>query len=118
SLALRASASAALLALAGIAVADSPSIATPTGPVQVLRITPSGHVESAQRQVVIQFDRPMIILGAAPPRLDSAAVTIEPALDCNWHWVNTATLACELGEHGSKPHTPGYKRFGYQVEQG
>ncbi|HEY1773003.1 MAG TPA: alpha-2-macroglobulin family protein [Gammaproteobacteria bacterium] len=118
SLALRASASAALLALAGIASADVPSIATPTGAVQVLRITPSGQVESAQRQVVIQFDRPMIVLGAAPPRLDSVPVTITPALDCNWHWVNTSTLACELAEHGSKPHTPGYNRFGYQVEQG
>src|SRR5579859_6873839 len=104
SLALRASASAALVALAGIAAADTPSIATPAGPVQVLRITPLGHVQSAQRQVVIQFDRPMIVLGAAPPRLDSVPVSIEPALACNWHWVNTATLACELGEHGNKPH--------------
>ena len=118
SLALRASASVALLALAGISSADTPSIATPSGAVQVLRITPSGQVESAQRQVVIQFDRPMIVLGAAPPKLDSAPVTITPALQCNWHWVNTSTLACELGEHGSKPHMPGYDRFGYQVEQG
>src|SRR5579872_1874392 len=118
SLALRASASAALVAFVGIAAADTPSIATPTGPVQVLRITPSGRVESAQRQVVIQFDRPMIVLGAAPPKLDKVPVSIEPTLDCNWHWVNTSTLACELGEHGSKPHTPGYHRFGYQVEQG
>ncbi len=118
SLVLRVSASVVLVALAGIASADAPSIATPTGPVQVLRITPSGQVESAQRQVAIQFDRPMIVLGAAPPHLDSVPVTITPTLNCNWHWVNTSTLVCELGEHGSKPRTPGYERFGYQVEQG
>ncbi|HEY3645696.1 MAG TPA: MG2 domain-containing protein, partial [Gammaproteobacteria bacterium] len=118
SLALRASATAALLALAGISSADTQSIATPSGAVQVLRITPSGQVESAQRQVVIQFDRPMVVLGAAPPKLDSVPVDIAPALDCSWHWVNTSTLACELGEHRSKPGTPGYARFGYQVEQG
>lgn len=118
SLALRASVSVALLALAGISAADTAAIDTPTGSVQVLRVTPSGQVESAQRQVVIQFDRPMIVLGAAPPKLEQVPVTITPALECSWHWVNTSTLACELGEHGSKPRAPGYGRFGYQVEQG
>jgi len=117
-LALRASAFVVSVALAGISAADTPSIETPTGAVQVLRITPSGDTQSFQRQVVIQFDRPMIVLGAAPPKLESVPVTITPALVCNWHWVNTSSLACELGEHCSEPRSPGYRRFGYQVGQG
>src|SRR5690349_22512654 len=99
SLALRASAFVALAFTAAVSVADTPGISTPSGAVQVMRITPDGETESAQRQVLIQFDRPMVVLGSVPPKLDKVPVSITPALDCNWHWVNTSTLTCELGEH-------------------
>lgn len=113
-LALRASALVFFVSTAALAAADAPSIGTPSGPVQVLRITPEGETESTQRQIVIQFDRPMVVLGSVPPKLESVPVTITPALACNWHWVNTSSLACELGEHSIA--APG--RFGYQAEQG
>ncbi len=110
-LALRASLSILFLGCAALASADTPKIDTPSGPVQVLRITPEGEVNSAQRQVVIQFDRPMVVLGSVPPRLDNVPVNITPALDCNWHWVNTATLACELGSQ-KKPALEGSYSYG------
>ena len=113
-LALRAFALVFFVSTTALAGADAPSIGTPTGAVQVLRVTPEGDTESAQRQIVIQFDRPMVVLGSVPPKLESVPVTIVPALACNWHWVNTSSLACELGEHADA--APG--RFGYQVEQG
>lgn len=114
SLALRASASVALVLVAAVSVADTPGIGTPSGPVEVLRITPDGDTQSAQRQVVIQFDRPMVVLGSVPPKLDKVPVSITPALECNWHWVNTSTLTCELGEHAAVD----YRHFGFQEGQG
>ncbi|HEX4299787.1 MAG TPA: hypothetical protein VH327_02865, partial [Gammaproteobacteria bacterium] len=121
-IALRASAFFALIVLTGLAAADTPGIATPGGAVQVLRVTPSGDTRSFQRQVVIQFDRPMVVLGSVPPRLDSAPVTITPVLPCNWHWLNTSTLACELGERSgeaaAQAESRTHARMGMQVEQG
>jgi alpha-2-macroglobulin len=97
-----------LLSAACLCSADTTGIAVPSGPVQVLRITPQGDTYSYQRQIVVQFDRPMIVLGAAPPRLKSVLVSIKPSLDCNWHWVNPTTLTCELGERGGASGSPGY----------
>jgi hypothetical protein len=115
-LALRAYSLVLFVCIAGLAAADSPGIVTPSGAVQVLRITPDGDTYSYQRQIIVQFDRPMVVLGAAPPRLESVPVEIAPAPVCNWHWVNTSSLACELGERGGGAATAA--RWGYQVEQG
>ncbi|HEV2333275.1 MAG TPA: MG2 domain-containing protein [Gammaproteobacteria bacterium] len=117
--ALRAAVFVLFICLAGASAADTPAITTPTGPVQVLRITPDGSTQSYQRQVTVQFDRPMVVLGSVPPKLDKVPVDITPALGCNWHWVNTSTLTCELGERSALPG-PGPRRhhLGSQVEQG
>lgn len=118
SLALRASAFIAFISIAGLCAADTTGISTPSGAVQVLRITPEGDTYSYQRQIVVQFDRPMVVLGSVPPKLENVPVSVSPAVACNWHWVNTSTLTCELGEHaGLNPATMS-QRFGSQVEQG
>ena len=101
--------------ITSLAAADTPGVETPSGPVQVLRITPDGDTNSSERQIVVQFDRPMVVLGSVPPKLDNVPVSITPALECNWHWVNTSTLACELSERGA---TRTREWQGFQVEQG
>jgi alpha-2-macroglobulin len=82
-----------------------------------MRITPQGDTNSSQRQIVVQFDRPMVVLGSASPKLATVPVTIKPALNCNWHWLNTSTLACELGERGGATFN-GSPSYGVQAEQG
>ncbi len=67
-------------------------------PLRVDRITPEGEDVPAGRQVVIQFNRPVVSLGRMERPAGQVPVTITPALRCQWRWLNTSALACQLGE--------------------
>jgi hypothetical protein len=64
----------------------------------VRRITPSGNDVPLTRQLVLEFDRPMVPLGAMERRGEELPVRIEPTLACHWRWLNPDTLACNLDE--------------------
>jgi uncharacterized protein YfaS (alpha-2-macroglobulin family) len=74
--------------------------------VQVQRITPAGGDVPAGRQIVIQFNRAMVPVGRMERRDDEIPVDISPALPCEWRWLNTSALACQLSEAAAlKPAT-------------
>lgn len=73
---------------------------------RILRVTPSGVEAPAGRQIVIQFDRPVVPLGRMERNAEELAITIEPPINCQWRWLNPANLACNLDEKdGLQPAT-------------
>ncbi len=68
---------------------------------RVQRITPAGLEVPPGRQLVIQFDRPVVPLGRMARSAEEIPVTIEPPLNCQWRWLDPATLTCILGERDS-----------------
>ncbi|EKD34606.1 MAG: hypothetical protein ACD_75C02264G0002, partial [uncultured bacterium] len=65
---------------------------------RILRITPTGKEVAPGRQIVIQFDRPVVPLGRMERSGAELPITMEPRLNCQWRWLNSATLACNLSE--------------------
>ncbi len=77
-----------------------------TEPLQLLRITPDGNDVPLGRQIVFQFNRPVVPVGRMQRDASEIPVIITPELDCRWHWINTSALACQLGEKSAlKPAT-------------
>jgi len=76
------------------------------GRLEVLRITPAGSEVPAGRQIVIEFDRPVVPLGRMERTAAEIPASIEPQLECHWRWLAPATLACNLDEESAlKPAT-------------
>ncbi len=87
---------------------------------RILSITPSGEEVPPGRQVVIQFDRPVVPLGRMDRKSDELPITIEPRLECQWRWLNGSTLACNLNEEDALRPATEYKitiRPGIMTEQ-
>lgn len=68
---------------------------------QVVRITPAGTEVPAGRQIVIEFDRPVVPLGRMERAESEIPVSIAPQLDCRWRWLSPSTLACNLDEQSA-----------------
>jgi uncharacterized protein YfaS (alpha-2-macroglobulin family) len=66
-------------------------------PLQILRITPDGKDVPAGRQIVFQFNRPVVPVGRMQREASKIPIAITPALNCQWRWLNTSALACHLG---------------------
>ncbi|MCP4697019.1 MAG: large extracellular alpha-helical protein [Gammaproteobacteria bacterium] len=64
----------------------------------ISRITPEGKDVPAGRQIVFQFNRPVVPVGKMDRDAKDIPITITPALACSWRWLNTSALACQLGE--------------------
>lgn len=85
---------------------DSNTRNTTTEPLSLLRITPDGEDVPASRQIVFQFNQPVVPVGRMERTADEIPVTITPELKCEWRWLNTTSLACQLGkETQMKPAT-------------
>lgn len=67
-------------------------------PLEILRITPSGEDVPATRQIVLEFNRPVVPLGNMARTADEVGITIAPSVNCQWRWLNTTSLSCNLGE--------------------
>ncbi|MFC1567625.1 alpha-2-macroglobulin family protein [Pseudomonadota bacterium] len=63
---------------------------------KILRITPSGNDVPAGQQVVFQFDRPVVPIGRMERDSKDVPITFSPKLNCEWRWLNTSALACQL----------------------
>jgi hypothetical protein len=68
------------------------------GALQLLRVTPSGDDVPPGRQIVLEFNRPVVPLGRMERTSSEVPVTIDPPADCQWRWLNPSALACQLGE--------------------
>ncbi len=63
---------------------------------KILRITPKGDDVAPGQQIVFQFDRPVVPIGQMERDSKDVPVTIKPQLACEWRWLNTSALACQL----------------------
>ena len=68
------------------------------GPLQVIRVTPTGEDVTPSKQITIQFNRPVVAIGKMERSAAEIPVTITPPLPCEWRWINTSALACNLPE--------------------
>lgn len=66
--------------------------------VKIIRVTPSGDDVAAKRQIVFQFNRPIIPLGRMERSSKETPITISPPLACQWRWLNTSAFSCNLNE--------------------
>jgi uncharacterized protein YfaS (alpha-2-macroglobulin family) len=67
-------------------------------PLKIMRITPSGDDVYNQRQIVFTFNQPVVPLGRMERKASEIPISIIPAVDCQWRWLNTTSLACQLGD--------------------
>jgi hypothetical protein len=72
-------------------------------PLHIVRITPAGPDVPPGRQIVFQFDRPVVPLGPMDRDASEIPIAISPKLDCQWRWLNTSALACQLDEKSANP---------------
>ena len=67
-------------------------------PLTLLRVTPSGEDVPEGNQITFTFNRAVVPLGKMTRGKDEIPVTITPELNCNWIWINTTSLACNLND--------------------
>lgn len=67
-------------------------------PLEILSITPSGDDVPAGRQVVFQFNRAVVPVGRMDRTSDEIPISIKPAVNGQWRWLNTSALACMMDE--------------------
>ncbi|MDH3599025.1 MAG: MG2 domain-containing protein, partial [Candidatus Tectomicrobia bacterium] len=87
----------------------------------LLRLTPTGNDVPPSRQIVLQFDRPVVPLGRMERRADEVPIRIEPVLACGWRWLNPDTLACQLDDESAMAPATRYTvtlRPGLQARDG
>ena len=75
----------------------------------VRRITPSGNDVPLGRQILLEFDRAMVPLGAMERRGDQLPISIDPALNCHWRWLDQTRLACNLDEKDALQAATAYR---------
>ncbi len=84
-----------------LAAFDSASFNANEKPLKVLRMTPTGEDVPASRQIVFTFNRPVVPVGKMDRDASQIPVSIEPSLKCEWRWLNTSSLACQLTEEAA-----------------
>jgi len=90
-------------------------------PLKLLRVTPAGEDVPLNAQIVFEFNRPVVPLGRMERQPEEIPIAIVPHLPCAWRWLNTTTLACELGERTPMAHATRYTvivQSGIQTEDG
>jgi alpha-2-macroglobulin len=98
---------AVLLVMALLLQALTASAAPGDTSLQVRRVTPSGDDVAPGRQLLLEFDRPMVPLGVMDRRGDQLPIRIDPPLNCHWRWLDPHSLACNLDEKDAlQPATP------------
>ncbi len=78
-------------------------------PLEIQRITPDGDDVMAGQQIVFQFNQPVVPVGEMKRNAADIPITITPALICQWHWLNTSALACELDQSNKLKSATKYK---------
>ncbi|MBY0354781.1 MAG: hypothetical protein K2Q12_03525, partial [Rickettsiales bacterium] len=69
----------------------------------IQRIIPAGDevdpTSGAARQIVIQFNRPVVPIGQMSRNASELPITFSHDLGCEWRWLNTSALACQIAEN-------------------
>lgn len=77
---------------------DSANIKKNTEPLKIALITPSGNDVPPGREILFTFSRPVVPIGRMERSESEIPISIEPHLNCEWRWLNTTSLACQLRE--------------------
>ena len=88
---------------------------------RIIRVVPSGEDVAADRQIVFTFNRPVVPLGKMERSTEEIPVTISPEVDCEWRWINTSSLACQLTEKAKLQRATRYEiqmKPGLKAEDG
>ncbi|OGT91711.1 MAG: hypothetical protein A2514_05460 [Gammaproteobacteria bacterium RIFOXYD12_FULL_61_37] len=94
-----------LLSMPAFAAFDSAELPS-SGELKIERITPEGEDVQPGNQIVIEFNRPVVAIGRMDRTAEEIPVTLSPALVCQWRWISTRTLACNLDDkNGMRPST-------------
>lgn len=110
----------AVLLLASAAF-DSKKFNTTMAPLTLTGISPAGTDVPVQRQIVFHFNRPVVPVGRMERTGAEIPIDIAPALACEWRWLNTSALACQLNEKAQMLPATRYKvvvRPGIKTESG
>jgi len=81
-----------------LAAFDSATFNNTAQPLSIMRIIPDGEDVPPGRQIVFQFNRPVVPVGRMERDASEIPITIRPAVECQWRWLNTSALACQLTE--------------------
>jgi len=76
--------------------ADDSAVAASQQNLDIIRITPEGDDVPAAKQIVITFNRPVVPIGKMERASSEIPVVITPPVQCEWRWINTSSLACNL----------------------
>lgn len=68
----------------------------PDQELSITRVTPEGEDVHEKRQIVITFNRPVVPIGKMERASSEIPVEISPKLNCEWRWLNTTSLSCNL----------------------
>jgi uncharacterized protein YfaS (alpha-2-macroglobulin family) len=72
----------------------------------ITRVTPTGTDVPVGRQIVLQFNRPVVPIGRMDRSASELPIEMTPALECQWRWLDPSALACQLDqEHAFAPAT-------------
>ncbi len=85
-----------LLGTTPVMAAFDSAEATALKPLEVIRVTPDGEDVPGGKQIVIQFNRPVVPIGKMERASSEIPVIITPAIACEWRWINPSALACNL----------------------
>lgn len=80
------------------ASAEDGAPAAKGGAVSLAGMTPEGDDVEPPSQIVFQFSRPVVPLGRMERSEKEIAISIEPKLACEWRWINTSALSCNLAQ--------------------
>jgi len=75
---------------------------------RILRITPEGADVAATRQIVLEFNQPVVPVGEMKRTAEEVGITITPPVKCEWRWLNTTSLSCNLDEKESLKQSTEY----------
>ncbi len=78
-------------------------------PLKLLRISPEGDDVETLNQLVFQFDRPVVALGRMERDVSEIPIVIHPQLNCEWRWLNTSALSCQLKEQDNMQQATRYQ---------
>lgn len=79
-----------------------------SGP-EILRMTPEGEDVPAGNQLVLQFDRDMVPVGDMRRDAADLPITVTPSPGCEWRWLNSSALACQLDEKNTLRPATAYR---------
>lgn len=88
---------------------DSATFNKPKTKLVITRITPAGKDVPAKRQIVFKFNQPVVPIGRMERTAAEIPISIQPKVECEWRWLNTSSLACQLSQKTRLKYATQYK---------